>query len=434
MTTRFSQTVFSPWLTPVRLASTSNIAGTYFNGPNNNGVGATLTIAASSLTVDSVVAAVGDRILLQTQTATAQQGIYIVKSIGSTVVLERAADQQSLEQLKAGEYVAVGAGSVNAGNFYTLVEPLPLNIGIDAMVFNADPSAGGVSFSGPASTANALAVFSDTAGNLKAASTTTTLGQALSITGALGVSGTIISSLSITSLSGDITSGSSGDAGSFVSFPATAANGTFIVKAVNAGAAFDTTLSNSTMGQSSVISFPDPGAATANVLLDTGTSNILAMQQFVGLKDILNFSAGTWTTTRIAQGNYVSRHTAAADTTIIGIDITPMIRTTASKGFRLDSFDVIYSIGTLALNAHTATLDRIAYANNVAVSITSVPITVTLATATQAQPYATNAAINTPAFDITADSKYIIEVTVNAAATSAYDFYGIMLKFSQTIG
>lgn len=181
MTTTLSQTVISPWLTPVRLASTSNIAGTYYNGSNNNGVGATLTVAASSLTVDSVVCAVGDRILLQTQSTTYQQGIYVVSSIGSTVVLTRSEDMQSIEQMKAGFYVAVGAGSVNAGNFYTLVEPLPQAIGVDAVTFNADPSAGGVSFSGGASTANALAVFSDASGNLKAQTTASTLGFGLTI-------------------------------------------------------------------------------------------------------------------------------------------------------------------------------------------------------------------------------------------------------------
>lgn len=174
-----------PGLTPVRLVSTANIAGTYNNGPSNNGVGATLTIAASSLTVDSVVAKVGDRILLQTQTNTNEVGIYVVNSIGTTVVLQRAADQQSIEQIKAGQYVSVAAGSLLAGNFYSVVEPLPAQFGIDALVFNADPSAAGVSFSGGASTANALPVFSDTAGNIKAATTTVTLGQALAVTGAI---------------------------------------------------------------------------------------------------------------------------------------------------------------------------------------------------------------------------------------------------------
>ncbi len=263
MTTSLGQTVFSPWLTPVRLVSTSNISGTYYNGPNNNGVGATLTIAASSLTIDSVVCVVGDRVLLHTQTNTWEQGIYVVDSIGSTVVLQRAFDQQCLEQLKAGENVAVGAGSVNAGNFYTLVEPLPAVLGVNAIVFNADPSAGGVSFSGGASTANALPVFSDTSGNLKAATTTVTLGQALSVTGAFTASG------AISSTAGNITSGSSADAGTFVSFPASAANGTLIFAATDAGGAFNTTVTNATVGQSQVISIPDVGAATGQFLAKT---------------------------------------------------------------------------------------------------------------------------------------------------------------------
>lgn len=266
MTTRLSQTVLSPWLTPVRLVSTANIAGTYYNGPNNNGVGATLTIAASSLTVDSVVCAVGDRLLLQTQTNTYEQGIYVVNSIASTVVLQRAADLQSVEQLKAGLYVSVGAGSVSAGNFFSLVEPLPQVIGVDAFVFNADPSAGGVTFSGGASTANALPVFSDTAGNIKAATTTVTLGQTLNITGNLTASGPIAST------AGNITSGSSGDAGTFISFPATAANGTLILQAVDAGGAFNTTIASGTIGQSSVITIPDPGAATSKFVLQDGTN------------------------------------------------------------------------------------------------------------------------------------------------------------------
>jgi hypothetical protein len=154
-------------------------------------------------------------------------------------------------------------------------------------------------------------------------------------------------------------------------------------------------------------------------------------QQFVSIQNILNISAGTWTTTRIARGNYVKRHTAANDTSIIGIDLTPAIRTATDKGFSLASIDVIYSVGTLALDAHSATLDLINYANNTAVAITSVPITGTLATATQANPYVTNVAVNTPAFDNTTDSKYVFELTVDAAATSAYDFYGLVLKFTR---
>lgn len=238
---------------------------------------------------------------------------------------------------------------------------------------------------------------------------------------------------SFQTLAGNITAGSSGHAGTLTSFPVTAANGSLIIAAVAAGANNTTTVSNSVMGQSSVISIPDPGAATANFLLDTGTNNTLATQQFVGIPDIILISTGTWTTTRLAEANYSKVHSAAAETSIIGIDITNAIRTAASKGFQLASFDVIYSIATLAMNAHTVTLDKVAYANNVAVAVTSVPLTGALATATQANPYTTNIAVTTPAFNNTADSKYVIEVTTNNAATTAYSFYGIMLRFNQTI-
>lgn len=92
MATSLGQTVFMNDLSPVRLVATSNVSGTYSNGPSNNGVGATLTVAASSLTIDSVVVAERDRVLLQNQTNAYENGIYIVESITSTVVLKRAFD------------------------------------------------------------------------------------------------------------------------------------------------------------------------------------------------------------------------------------------------------------------------------------------------------------------------------------------------------
>lgn len=261
MATSLSQTVFSPWLTPVRLVSTSNIAGTYSNGPNNNGVGATLTIAATSLTIDSVACAVGDRVLLQTQTNTWEQGIYIVKEIDATVVLERSSDQQSTEQMKSGQYTVAGAGTVNAGSFFTLVEPLPNRIGVDSINFMATPSStSGVSFSGGASTANALAVFSNTSGDIKAASAATSLGQALSVTGALS------------SLTGSLVSGASGTAGTATLYPATAANGTFVLAAGNAGGAFNTTLTSGTMGQSTTYTIPDAGNAVGGLIVSAGAA------------------------------------------------------------------------------------------------------------------------------------------------------------------
>jgi hypothetical protein len=144
-----------------------------------------------------------------------------------------------------------------------------------------------------------------------------------------------------------------------------------------------------------------------------------------------NVNAGTWTTVRTAQGLWVKRHTAASETVIIGFDIDAIIRTTASKGFKLTSFDVVYTIGTLAMNAHTITIDKINYANNTAPTVTSVPVTGTLSTATQAQPYASAITVTTPAFDITTDSKYVVEITANFTATTAYDLAGLVLKYTR---
>lgn len=69
---------------------------------------------------------------------------------------------------------------------------------------------------------------------------------------------------------GNIQAGLSGTAGNLVSFPAAAANGSLILSALNAGGAFTTTIRNSAMGQSTVYSLPDIGAATGGIPVSTG--------------------------------------------------------------------------------------------------------------------------------------------------------------------
>ena len=66
---------------------------------------------------------------------------------------------------------------------------------------------------------------------------------------------------------GNLIAGSSGHAGTLILFPSTAANGTLIIAATNAGGAFNTTISNGIMGQSTVVTVVDPGATTANFIL-----------------------------------------------------------------------------------------------------------------------------------------------------------------------
>ena len=65
---------------------------------------------------------------------------------------------------------------------------------------------------------------------------------------------------------GNVQAGASGLAGDFVSYPATASNGSFIFQAANNSGGFNSTLRNGNIAQATVYSLPDTTSATANVL------------------------------------------------------------------------------------------------------------------------------------------------------------------------
>ena len=193
-----------------------------------------------------------------------------------------------------------------------------------------------------------------------------------------------------------------------------------------------TTITNASQAAARTYTIPDAGASAEFVM----NTDLTDYQKFMGLNDIIGGpvygpSVGTWTTTRVARGDYVTQKTATDETAIIPIDITEAIRTTTSKGLKLVSFDVIFRNITEALDAHTVTLDKMAYSDSSAVSTTSVSLTGSLATGVDNDPQVSNITIDTAAFNTTADSKYVMEITVNAAATSVYDFIGVMLKFTR---
>lgn len=196
----------------------------------------------------------------------------------------------------------------------------------------------------------------------------------------------------------------------------------------NAFARFDGT--TGLLVQNSTSTMDDSGNAAFAGTITQGTGKT-DFEKFVGISDILALSAGTWAITRVAQGDYVYRKTAADDTTIIGIDITEAIRTTASKGFSLASFDYIFRNTTADLDAHSVTLDRIEYADSTAVSVNSITLTGSLGIGQDADPQIDAITVTTPAFNVTTDSKYVMEVTVDAAAGSVYDFVGVVLKFTR---
>lgn len=145
MTTTFAQFTRYQQLTSARVVSTSNLTAAYYNGPSQNGVKATLTAtSAAALVIDGVTLNQGDRVLVAGQSAALENGIYIVLNAGDASnewMLERSNDFQSIEQMRAGQYITIEAGSSRRGSFYVLTEPLPGAVGVDAITFT-ESSAG----------------------------------------------------------------------------------------------------------------------------------------------------------------------------------------------------------------------------------------------------------------------------------------------------
>jgi hypothetical protein len=97
----------------------------------------------------------------------------------------------------------------------------------------------------------------------------------------VNTTGTISSAAGNVIQPGNISAGLSGTAGTVASFPGTAARGSLVLAAVaNTGNTL-TTISNAAMGQATVVSIPDPGAATANFVLNTGTTTMAAGSQII---------------------------------------------------------------------------------------------------------------------------------------------------------
>ena len=104
-----------------RVATTANLQATYSNG--TAGVGATLTNSASqaAFEVDGVTPSQNDRVLVKDQTAAAQNGIYVLTTVGSgsaNWVLTRATPEDQPAELSGGSFVFVEEGTANGDNGY----------------------------------------------------------------------------------------------------------------------------------------------------------------------------------------------------------------------------------------------------------------------------------------------------------------------------
>lgn len=96
-------------------ATTANLNATAAGA----GIGATLTNAGAmaAFAVDGYSASLNDRILVKNQTATQNNGVYSVTTVGSGAanwVLTRTTDYDTAAQIKPGTLIAVNNGTVNA--------------------------------------------------------------------------------------------------------------------------------------------------------------------------------------------------------------------------------------------------------------------------------------------------------------------------------
>lgn len=143
----------------LRLATTAALPGpnVYANGTNsqpqagNGGVGATLTGPANTAlgNLDGVAPVVGDRVLVNTEAAGANNGFYTVTALGgasSQYVLTRCTDCDTSGKIGTS-FAVVTAGATNAGKIaYLLLDTdvSPITVGTTALVwsFLAPGSAG----------------------------------------------------------------------------------------------------------------------------------------------------------------------------------------------------------------------------------------------------------------------------------------------------
>lgn len=112
------------WKAPVRAATTT--------------AGALASAFANGQSVDGVILATGDRVLLKDQAAAAENGIYTVNASGAPT---RAADADANGELAPGTAVSVTAGTVNADKVFMIISDAAIAVGTTAQTWG--PLGGG---------------------------------------------------------------------------------------------------------------------------------------------------------------------------------------------------------------------------------------------------------------------------------------------------
>ena len=142
--------------TAAAAATLSNLTATYSNG--SGGVGATLTNSGTqaAFSVDGYNASLNDRILVKNQTSGAQNGVYIVTTVGSVStnwVLTRATDFDTTgsgpNYIETGAAVFVSNGTTNGSTSWVLTTTGTITIGTTALTFTQNSASGSFTVSAP---------------------------------------------------------------------------------------------------------------------------------------------------------------------------------------------------------------------------------------------------------------------------------------------
>ena len=124
---------------PVVVACTGNLNAVYNNGAL--GVGATLTNAGAqaAFSADGVSPSLNERVLVQFQTSTPDNGIYTLTTVGtgaSDWVLTRATDYDQSGEINPGDFIPVRAGGTLYGQTGWIQVDTVTTIGTDPVQFN----------------------------------------------------------------------------------------------------------------------------------------------------------------------------------------------------------------------------------------------------------------------------------------------------------
>lgn len=112
----------------VRAASTANVAGTYTAAGGTSGRG---QLTAMPNAVDGVTLAANDRVLLKDQTTGAQNGIWVVTTLGTGAdgVWDRASDFDADAEVTSGAFSFVEEGTTNDNTGWVLTTNNPITVG-----------------------------------------------------------------------------------------------------------------------------------------------------------------------------------------------------------------------------------------------------------------------------------------------------------------